>query len=251
MKRSFGMLVAIAGFSVLVSTARGDEKDATPIIDAAIKALGGEEKLTKAMNFSSKSKGTVSINENELPITVSATMQGLNLYRSDFEIEFNGQAVKGQVILNGKKGWQTFSDNVMDLDAERLEAAKQNAYLMAIPWTLLPLKGKDFKVEAAPEEKVNGKPADVLKGTGPDGKPFTLYFDKETHLPARIVAKVMGMQGEELLQETSFNDFKDFDGTKHASKFETKRDGNAFSKQELLEYKIVEKPDPSLFEEPK
>jgi hypothetical protein len=252
MKRSFGVVVAMAGLSILLSgSARGDEKDATPILDAAIKALGGEEKLAKASNASWKSKGTISINNNETPIQIATTTQGLDYLRNEFELEFNGEPFKGVVVLSGKKGWRKLGDNTMDLDDEGIATTKQGGYLLAVPMTILPLKGKGFKAEAAPDEKVNGKPADVVKATGPDGKPFTLFFDKETHLPVKLVATVKGMQGEEFVQETTYSDFKDFDGLKHATKAESKRNGDPFTKQEITEFKIVEKPDPSLFEEPK
>ena len=65
----------------------------------------------------------------------------------------------------------------------RSPATRQLAYLQAVTSTVLPLKTKAFKVEAAPDEKVGDKPATVVKGTGPDGKTFVLYFDKETGLP--------------------------------------------------------------------
>ena len=56
---------------------------------------------------------------------------------------------------------------------------KVNGYLQVVPITLIPLKDKAFKVESAGEEKVGEKPAAALKVTGPDGKDFTLLFDKD------------------------------------------------------------------------
>ena len=41
---------------------RADDKDTTAILDKAIKALGGEEKLGKATTVSWKSKGTITFN---------------------------------------------------------------------------------------------------------------------------------------------------------------------------------------------
>ena len=46
----------------------------------------------------------------------------------------------------------------------------------------MPLKGKEFKVEALGEESAGGKPAVGVKVTPPDGKEFRLYFDKESGL---------------------------------------------------------------------
>jgi hypothetical protein len=114
-----------------------------------------------------------------------------------------------------------------------------------------PLKGKGFKVEAAGTEKVGDKPAAVLKVTGPDGKDFKIYFDQESGLPVKQVAKVIGFMGEEFTQETSYAGYKDFGGIKKATKVEGKRDGEKFIEQEITDFKPVEKVDPKTFTEPK
>ena len=61
---------ASACLSIFGPTARGDDKDATPILDRAITALGGEAKLAKAMPALSwkGSTGMLSFNENEAAI---------------------------------------------------------------------------------------------------------------------------------------------------------------------------------------
>ena len=250
MKRYFGVLVATALLSGQGPASRADDKDAKPILDKAIAALGGEAKLAKAAMATWKTKGTISFNENDNPITGTTTIDGIDKQRGEFEAEFNGNAVKGVTILNGNKGWRKFGDDLQDLEGDMLAGTKQNSYLLVVPMTILPLKGKDFKVEAAPEEKVAGKAAAVVKGTGPDGKTFTLYFDKETGLPVKLAATVRGFQGDEVGQETTYGEYKDFDGLKRATKIESKRDGNPFLKQEVLEFKVVDKHEPGTFAEP-
>src|SRR5207302_437956 len=66
----------------------------------------------------------------------------------------------------------------------------REVYLQLVPVTVLPLRGKGFKVKTAGEEKVGGKAAVVLEVTGPDSKDFKLSFDKESGLPVKMVAKV-------------------------------------------------------------
>ena len=48
MKRFLGILIAASWLSAPGLAARADDKDATPILDKAIAALGGEAKLAKA-----------------------------------------------------------------------------------------------------------------------------------------------------------------------------------------------------------
>jgi len=82
-------------------------------------------------------------------------------------------------------------------------------------------------------------------------KDFTLYFDKESGVPVKQVAKVVGFQGQEYTAETTFADYKDFDGIKKATKVEIKRDGEKFQVMEVTEFKVLDKVDPETFAEPK
>jgi hypothetical protein len=229
---------------------RADDKDPQPILDKAIKALGGEEKLKKAEIATWKSKGTVTINGDDNKISIQATVQGLDHYRSEFGGEFGGNEVKGVAVVNGNKGWRKFGDNSMEMDDDALANEKRAIYLQVIPMRILPLKDKGFKVETGGEEKVGDKPAVIIKVTPADGREFTLSFDKESGLPVKLVAKVVGFGGEEFTQETTYKDFKDFGGIKRATKVDSKRDGEDFVKSELTEFKVLDKVDPKTFAEP-
>jgi hypothetical protein len=241
------LTVFVAG---LGSILRADEQDPKAILDKAIKALGGEEKLTKAEAMTWKSKGTITFNDNDNDIKTEGSVRGLDHYRSEFEGEFNGNSVHGVTVLNGDKGWRKFGDEGREMDEGALANTKRIIYLQVIPTRLVPLKGNGFKVEAAGEEKVGDKPAVGIKVTPPDGKDFRLYFDKESGLPVKLVAKVLDFRGEEYTQETTYANYKDFDGIKKATKIFTKRDGEKFRDEEITEFKVVDKVDPKIFAEP-
>ena len=251
MKRFLGAWLAAVVLVGPASPAKADDKDATPILDKAIEALGGEAKLAKAGTATWSSKSVITFNENENTMKVKTTVQGLDHHRSEIEGEFNGNEFKGITVIAGDKGWRKFGDDAQDLQGEFLAAEKQRAYLAAAHLTILPLKGKGFKVEVAPDEKVADKPASVLKATGPDGKGFTLAFDKETGLPVRQTATVTSFQGDEVSQESTFSDYKDFGGVKRATKVESKWDGKPFIKQTISDFKVIEKLDADTFAEPK
>ncbi len=252
MKRTIGAWLA-AAFLLLGQgvQARADDKDVTAVLDRAIAALGGEAKLARATAISWKGKGTIIFNENDNPIRTKTTLQGIDHHRAEFEGDFNGNEVKGATVLAGEKGWRKFGEETQDLEGDGLAAEKRRAYLQAASTTILPLKGKSFKVESAPDQQVAGRAAAAIKATGPDGKTFTLAFDKETGLPVRMTATVRGWQGEDYEQETTMADFQDFGGIKFPTKTESKRDGNPFVKLELSEFKVEDKADPDTFAEPK
>ncbi len=251
MKRFLGAAFLTAVALGLGGPARAEgDKDTAAVLDKAIKALGGEEKLKAVKAAAWTSKGTIAFGDNNSEFTSQTTVQGLDHYRQEVEGEFNNNKVKFVMVLRGDKGWRKFGDMAMELDKDGLASQKQGAYLQMVPITLVALKGKEFKVKAAGEEKVNDKPAVVLAFTGPDGKDFKLSFDKESGLPVKQVAKVTGFMGEEVTQETTFGAYKDFGGIKRATKVESKRDGNKFLTYEVSEFKVLDKVDPKTFAEP-
>ena len=247
MTRYLGALLAAAILLVPAVRTRADDQDAKSVVDRAIKAVGGEDKLAKAETFSYKAKGTVNFNGNENDFNSDVTIKGLDHLRR----EFGNDQFSGLVVLSGDKGWRKFGDDTNDLEGDQLGNEKRGIYLQVIPITLVALKGKDFKIESAGEEKVGDKPALVLKITAPDGKDFTLAFDKESGLPLKQVAKVLSFQGEERTQETTYSDYKDLGGLKKATKIVVKRDGETFQTMEVTEFKVLDTVKPETFAEPK
>jgi hypothetical protein len=227
-----------------------DTKDAHAILDKAIKALGGEQKLSNIKAASWNTKGTITFGGNDNPVKNHVVVQGLDHSRREFEGEFNGNTMKGIFVLAGNKGWRKFGDNGGEIEEDRLPGEKRNTYLAVIPITIVPLKSKDFKVETIGEEKVDGKPAVGIKATGPDGKEFKLYFDAQSGLPVKLVAKVASFMGDEVTQETTFHDYKEMSGIQKATKVQAKRDGEKFLDEQITDFKILDKVDPKTFTEP-
>lgn len=251
MKRFLGAMLAAVLLSGFGGSARGDDNDVKAILDKAINALGGEAKLRAAEAMVWKAKGKSISDGDENAFTNETTVQGLDRLRTEFEDEMDGNRVKGVTVINGDKAWRKYGDDVMELDGVPLANHRRNLYLLVIPITLVPLKGNVFLVRWAGEEKVADKPAVGLEVTGPDGKDFTLYLDKESGLPVKTVARVRGAQGREFTQAATFGDYKDFDGVKRATKIVRWRDGEKVLEQEIIEFKVLNNVPVETFAEPR
>jgi hypothetical protein len=249
-KLLFSMLVTAFAFAPGQSSRAADDPKA--VVDKGIKALGGEEKLSKVKAYSWKSKGKVKFGDNEGEFTAEGTAQGLDHLRTKVSGDFMGNKFEVTAVLAGDKGWRSnfMTGTVDELDEDALANEKRTLYLQVIPAMLLPLKDKNFKLEATNEDKVGDKPAVGVKVTVPDGKDFTIFFDKESGLPVKVVAIVLDFMGNEFTQETILDGYKDFDGIKKATKTEAKRDGEKFLDSEITEFKILDKVDPKTFAKP-
>lgn len=244
-------LVMPAMYGVVNLVRAADDADATAIVDKAIAAVGGEAKLKAAKGATWKTKGKITFGDNESEFTGSATSSGLDHFRQDFEGDFGGNKVQGVTVLAGDKGWRKFGDNSLAMDAQAVANEKRTVLLQIVPALLVPLKSTAFKLEAAGQEKIGDAEAVGVKATGPDGKDFTIYFDKSSGLPIKLSAKVMGFGGDEFLQETIYSEYKDLGGIKKATKVEAKRDGQRFIESETTEFKLLDQVDPATFAEPK
>jgi hypothetical protein len=220
------------------------------VLDKAIQALGGQSTLEKAGAGTWTAKVTVS--PLGTVFTSQTTYDGLDRYRSDYQGNFNGKLVKGVTVFNGDKGWRKYGDMATDkMERGDLSNEKRTLYLNIVPSLILPLKGKDFEVQSAPDDQVNGKPAAVLNVTGPDRLPFTLYFDKDSGLPIKQVARVPGFDNSMVTQVTTYSNYKDFGGIKWAATAASTQFGMPYAEQEITEYKPLGTVDPSTFDPPK
>jgi hypothetical protein len=240
--------VIVFGSGRMVSA---DEKDVQAILDKAVKALGGEDKLTKIEAAVWKGKGKMIIGDNqEHEFTSQTIAQGFDRFRSELEVEgVFGRQLRMLSVLNHDKVWLSVGGMALRPD-HALAGLKRSAYLALIPVTVVPLKGPGFKVQAAGEEQVEGEPAFVIKVTCPDGSDMAISFNKNSGRPVKAAGKVFALDGREVMQETIYGAYRNFGGIHVATSLEVKIDGKPYRRQELTEFKILDKVDPSTFSTP-
>lgn len=252
---SLQAIVVFASLVLAVSAPARADAAADAIIKKGIKALGGEARLAKARATTSKAKGTLISGDNASEFKIEQTTDGLDRIRSTFEGDFDGNKSTTVTVVDGDKGWIKVDEmEVIEMEEKELADDKWSRFSQSMELMLVSLKGKDlkFKAEAVEDEKVGDKPAAGVKVTGPDDKDITIYFDKESGLPVKVVADLPDPEsiGQEFTQETYFSDYKDFGGIKWAKKVEMKRDGETFIKIELLDVKVLDKVDDKTFAKP-
>jgi hemoglobin len=226
------------------------DRAAKVAIDRAIKAMGGEERLTHALKGCTwKARGTLIYQGNPNPVTTEVALAGLDRYRAMFKTEIAGQELEVVAVLNRDKAWRTFPQGG-ELEKDDLANEQRVAYLLAVSALIVPLKGNGFVSTSAGEEKFENKTAALLKVVGPDGKESTLYLDSRTGLPVKQTARVNNLMGQEVTQETLFSNYKEMSGIQKAAKTIITRDGEKYLELDTTEFKILDKVDAKNFESP-
>jgi hypothetical protein len=231
---------------VLCGQARGQDPQA--IIDKAIAAHGGMEKLSKYRAAQSKSKGTIDTAFGSFAFTSESFGQQPDKFKSVMELDANGMKFTVTQIINGDKITINNNGQALELNDEMKNEAKEQLYAERLV-NLIHLKDKDYEFAPLAEIQIDGKPAIGLKVTSKGHKEVSMYFDKQSGLLAKTQNKTMDMMTmQEVTQEKIFGGYKDYEGIKRPTKVLVNRDGKKFMELEVIEAKYMEKLDDSVFQ---
>ena len=148
------------GFALAVAPpARADDAaDARALVEKAVKAHGGQDKLDKLPGLTVKFKGTFHGMGEGIPITGEVSTQGPDKQRIEIEVEAGGQKIPIVIVVAGDKGWTKIVKELKEFDKDELAEAKEQAFAGWVA-TLAPLKDKQFKLATTGEIRRRGRRA--------------------------------------------------------------------------------------------
>jgi len=235
--------LAIVVFSVSVSHAADEPAG---IIDKAIKAAGGAEKLAKVKAEEWKAKGTFHGFGMKLPYEIKYIYARSGSFR--FDMDAGGMKITA--ATDGKTAWEQANGETRDMEKKKAEAFHHQVYSMGLS-SLLPLKEKDFTLTGVDDIKVDGKELVGVKASKKGHEDVTLYFDKKSSLLVMIKTKIWHEFTDKIVdQEVFFFDYKEKDGVPYFNKMTIKRAGELMIEEEFSDHKQLDKVDATLFARP-
>jgi hypothetical protein len=247
MMRSY-LTAALVGVLVLAAGARAD--DSKDIIAKAIKAHGGEEVRAKQKAGQLKVKGKIEI-LGGLDFTQESSFMLPDKFKEAVDMEVMGQKVHVVTVKNGDKVEIVANGQDVPVDDKVKTLIKNTLYVMKVGQLTSLLKDKEFELSALGEVKVNDKPAVGVLVKSKGHQDVSLYFNKETHLLAKIEHRTVDPQtGNEITEERIITEYGKTGDVPTAKKMLINHDGNKFMEAEVLETKLLEKLDDSEFAKP-
>ncbi len=216
--------------------AAGDAKArATQIIEAAQKAKGPLDKLkaVKDMTTISIASANIQCQSMDLSITRYLTIPD----KSRREINIAAFSVSILQVVNGSTGWMDSPQGSGEMP-EAIVAETRHGILR--DWFLdflVAPEGKSVEATALADASVNGKAADVVAVTIADTK-FTVFFDKETHLPVKVAGEGLNQAMEKIPTEAFYDNYKEVGGIKLAYKATIYQAGEKFADIVISDVKI-------------
>jgi outer membrane lipoprotein-sorting protein len=200
----------------------------------------GQDKLVAAKTYHMKAK--LSQMGQELPMEIK--MKRPNKFR--VEMEMMGQ--KMIQAYDGEKGWMIapwLSPDPQVLEGDQLKQAMEQTDFEG---ELYNYKQKGNTVEFVGKVNADGKEAYKIKLTAADGSVKNFFIDAGTNLILKVKAKISA-QGQEIEVEQLYGDYKNFDGINMPTSLVSKTPMGNVSIT-MLEFKINEKFDDSIFAQP-
>src|SRR5262249_6816105 len=148
------VLLSVLAFGLLLGAgpARADEQaDVKAILDKAIKAMGGQEKLAKLNTASVKGRLTGSPDGKDVVLDMDSIWQGMSQYRIEAEVQVGGNKFKGVLVFNGNQAWNKKGDNTKDAPDDVPPFMQNIFYAGRIPQLLPVLSGELYKRALAGE----------------------------------------------------------------------------------------------------
>jgi hypothetical protein len=253
MRKTWFPTTAVALALVAAGAARADDNaDTRAVIEKAIKAAGGADKLAeKAATF--KLKGKFYGMGEGIDFTGDYSIQPPDKFRVQMEIDVNGMKLAFTQVVDGDKGWRKIGDmGTTDLDKDELAEVHEEMYAGRVETLVALVKDKGFGLAPLGEVKVGEQAAVGVRVSHKGHRDINLFFDQKTGLILKTerVVKDQMAGGKEVTQETVLGDYKDVGGAQHPMKLVIKREGKPYVEGEVSDYETKDKIEDAVFAKP-
>jgi len=249
--RIFAPAAAVLMLMVQVAGRSGEADPAKEIVTKAIKAAGGADKLGPLKAGTCKAKVNFLDGNVQFAATIDATWQGWDQYRFSVAADIGGMAKNLLVVIHGDKGWAKDVDRNESKEAPKEDLPMITSILAALrmPHRLPALLEKEIKLSPLGEIKIGDRDAVGVSVAHKGDTTISLFFDKQTLLPAKSEVRLTDSRGREKSFEFRYEDYKETAGFKHPTKIVLKADMIDVT-LEVSDVKTVEKLDAGTFAAP-
>lgn len=242
--------ILILLFSCGSTVPAGEKEEAQALLDNAIKAHGGPDKLAKASKMIRKGTGVLTAFGKDMPFTddLQAVLPDLLYFRVEAGNAPN--TAKLAFVINKDKGWQESGSLITDLPDERVKDLLEEAHVLEA-MILLPLqndKANQFSLLA--DEKGSDPPAAGILIKNKAHTDLKIYFDKKSHLLVKIARRARE-GGVDVDKEYLYSEHKEVDGVLMPFKIVEKINGRKYTELNASSFKFPESIDASVFKQPK
>lgn len=243
MKKFLALAVILAAST---SPALADDA-AQAIVDQAIKAHGGKDKLAKTQYMVRTVKGKIDAVGKSVDFTGTAMFHLPEQARWTLELE-GPQKWLMTLAINGDKGWRLGGGEAKEMSKQEWQEQHERAYVNWLT-TLLPLQEKDITLSVLADAKVGDEAAAGILVKRKGYLDVKLYFSKKTNL--LLKSERRGKEAGILLtMEYLYGSCKEFDGVLMPTTRQELANGKKIVEWTASDYKFPQKVPDGAFSKP-
>jgi hypothetical protein len=220
--------------------ARAQEPRPEEIIDKAIRAHSGAERLAGLSAFALKER---MVYPDAATWDTQIVVQLPGRYRSERTISSGGESSTSLIVLDGDQGWMKSNDVVTPYPKTFLASMQKDTVPYMGPRSILRLRARQknpaCQFTTSGEGTVEGRPAVGLRMKLEGGPEATWYFDKETGLLLKEEQRTKRFEGEDEVVENVYGDYQTCDGFPIARKATHQHDGKVVFIRELIDFQVA------------
>jgi hypothetical protein len=246
------LAVSVGAVALLLGTSgpAAAQESARAVIERAIAAHGGRERLARVRADRVKIRGTL-MAKTEVPFVSEMTVQLPGRFKSVIELTSDGEKhIVVQIINGDKAGVWIDGQTQTKIPPAALAEMRDRLHLDRAVRLVPLLTDKTFDLAYLGESKVNERTAVGVKVTSKGQKEVRLYFDKAAGLLAKTEHILDDGRGKEVRQEEYYGEYQDFGGIKRPTKVVALRDGKKLMEGQVIDVKYLDKVDEAEFTKP-
>ncbi len=237
---------------LLLPAAMASDDDARAVVEKAIKAQGGVDKVAKLRVMRIKAEGTIELvpGQPAVPFVIEDWWQMPDRYKTTSRFELGGKKVSQTQVIDGEVGWMQFDGMTQDMPKEAVAEMREQKYAEDLD-RLGFLKDKGIDLTALGESQVDGRAAVGVLVKSKGHRDVKLWFDKASGLLVKREHRVLDSgTGKEVTQEVVFSDYRETDGVRHYRALKAYRDGKKIIEAAVREIEVFDKLDKQVFVKP-
>lgn len=235
--------VTVAGPATAQETPRA-------LIERAIRAHGGVERLARVRADWVQVKGTILVGASSVPFVNETTVRLPGQFKSVVRLTVGGKTQTVVHLLDGDRASILLDGAPQPVSSAHAAQLRQMIQLDQAVRLVPLLTDPAFALAPLGELGVGGRPALGVRVTGRGQRELRLYFDKATALLVKTEHVLDGPGGTEVRQEGYYSDFKDVGGYLRPGKVTAYRDGKKVMDAELIQARVFGHVDAAEFSRP-
>lgn len=234
---------------VLTGNSRGQET-ARDVIEKAIAAHGGQERLAAVRADKVKLRGTLHAGGSALPFTNELALQLPGQLKSVVTLTETNRTHTVVHLLDNDRATILLDGQPQPVGSAHLTQLRQTLQLEQALRLVPLLNDPAFTLHLLPEVRYNDQVYVGVRVAGRGQRDLKLFFDRASGLLVKAEHALDGPGGKDVLQEAFYGDYRDLGGYRRPCKVVVLRDGKKVMEAVLLEARRLERIDPIEFTRP-